>query len=155
MLEKLNRLKRQGLAPHWMDIEGFDLIKKYMAYDEETPSDVYHRLAKKAAEYLGQEFYSPLYEVFWSGYLSPATPIATNYGAYKLDNGEIKPRGLPVSCFGLKPANSIDGIYKTNHEAAMLSKNGGGLGINLSDLSGGDSPVTAWGRIYDLTAKVS
>lgn len=150
----LEYMKKQGTAPQWMDVEGFELIKKYMGYKETTPSDVYHRLAKKAADYLGEDFYSPLYQCFWSGYLSPATPVATSYGAFYMDDdGKVKPRGLPVSCFGLKPSNSIDGIYSTAHEAAMLSKNGGGLGINISDLVGG-SPVTAWAKLYDLTAKI-
>lgn len=150
----LERLKQEGLAPEWMDIEGYELVKKYLAYDELTPSDLYHRLAKTAANHLGMDFYSPLYEVFWRGYLSPSTPVATNFGAYRItETGEKKFRALPVSCFGLKPHNSIDGIFKTAHESAMLSKNGGGLGINLSDLIG-ESPVTAWGKLYDLTAKI-
>lgn len=137
--------------PTWMDDEAISLTNKYMNYDETCALDLYKRLARTASGYLGEVFYEPILECLYKGWLSPATPVATNYGALK--EGSQKPRGLPVSCFGLKPHNSVDDIYKVAHEAAMLSKNGGGLGINLSDLIG-DSPVTAWAKLYDLTAKI-
>ena len=150
----LKSAKENGYAPNWMDDEAYEICIRYLADDEQTPADLYHRLARKAANYLGEEFYSPLYECFWRGFLSPATPVATNYGATRVNiDGKVVPKGLPISCYGLQPHNSINGIFSTAREAAIISKNGGGLGINLSDLVG-QSPVTHWARIYDTTVQV-
>lgn len=150
----LNSLKEQNLAPEWMDEESLALVLKYCAEDEKSPLDLYTRLARTAATYLGEEFFLPLLDCLQKGWFSPATPVATNFGAMYTDkDGKLKPRGMPVSCFGAQPANSVDNIFTVAHELAMLSKNGGGLGVDLSKLVG-DSCVTSWAKVYDITAQV-
>lgn len=57
------------------------------------------------------------------------------------------------NCFGSAPSNSIDGIFQTNHEIAMMSKMGGGTSVSLDNLIG-ISPVTHWAKVYDTTADV-
>jgi len=137
--------------PLWMSLEAVrTLVKGYLETDE-TPNLMYKRLAYTAASYYpnGLEGVSRLelerdfYHILINGYLSPATPVASNFGAAG--------SGLPVSCFAPKPANNIYGIFTTARELALLSKHGGGLGVNLSDLIG-SSRVTEWAQVYDKVA---
>ena len=136
-----------GDAPAWLDAEGVrTLLKGYLGKGE-TPAGMYRRLAYRAESLLPSELRGigdALYEAFFAGWLSPASPVAANFGedAY-----------YPVSCFGFMPGNSIDNIFAKAHEAAMLSKNGGGLGNSL-DLLDGVSPATQWAKLYDTTASI-
>lgn len=128
-------------SPNWMSKEALHILKNGYLLEGENPFDMYRRLAKTAASYYKnkEELEECFYELLENGYLSPATPVAANLGS---------PKGLPVSCFLMQAINSIDGIYKTAHEMAMLSKNGGGLGVDVSKLIG-PSPVTHWSTLYD------
>lgn len=135
----------------WMTKESRALAEKYTQAGDGSIEGMYRRLASYGASFYesildeaaAAQLESAFADMFLSGYFSPATPVATNFRP----NTKL----TPVSCFGLKPANSIDGIFTTSHEAAMLSKNGGGLGICLDDLIG-ISPVTHWARVFDVTA---
>lgn len=155
-MTELELLKQDGQAPMWMTEESYGTMSAGYLLPGETPNQLYFRIARAAAGYyekqmgtsFATELQDALYHALTNAYLSPSTPVAANFGCPP-DAG----RGLPVSCFGLKPKNSIDGIFNTAHEAAMLSKNGGGLGISLSDLDG-ISPVTHWARLYDVTADI-
>lgn len=139
--------------PTWMSEEALDTLSKGYLRPGETPNGMYLRLARKAANYyadcydaLGityvRELQVAFYNMFTWGWFSPASPVASNFGA---------PKFMPVSCFLQKAENTIDGIFKTAHEAAMLSKNGGGLGIDVTDLVG-ESNVADWAQIYDIVA---
>ncbi len=63
--------------------------------------------------------------------LSPSTPQWANLGREKI--GKTSP--LPVSCYITAPTNSIQGIYYSIGETAMMSKLGGGVGADFSNLS--------------------
>ena len=138
-------------APNWYSHEALQTVKKGYLQPNENVFDMYWRLASTASNYYvnglpnitKSELCSALYHVFCQGWLSPASPVAANFGSEK---------GMPCSCYGLNPANSIDDIFLAMHEGAMLSKNGGGLGINLSNLKG-TSSVTTWAKGYDYMAK--
>lgn len=141
-------------SPYWMSDEAILTLKRGYLQKDETPFEMYDRLAKTAASYYPNgisiwtqaELHTAFLEAFCKGWLSPASPVASNFGAKD---------GLPISCFGLKAANSINGILLTMHEAGMLSKNGGGLGIDISSLLG-PSKLTTWAKGYDwLSASVS
>ena len=131
-----------------LTLEAIKTLDRGYLGEGETPNRMNHRLAARAADYYpnGYRNYSPkfLYDRFLqalnNGWFSPASPVASNFGARE---------GLPVSCYGILVQNSIDGIFKAAHEAAMLTKNGGGLGIDISELIG-PSKVTSWARLYDL-----
>lgn len=137
-------------APDWYTEEALQTVKKGYLQEGETVFDMYWRLAETAASYYPNGLPNitqfgikiSLYAVFCNGWLSPASPVAANFGT---------DRGLPVSCFGINADNSIDSIFSAMHEGAMLSKNGGGLGINLSNLIG-PSAVTTWAKGYDYMA---
>lgn len=60
-----------------------------------------------------------------NGWISPSTPIWTNFGT---------PRGLPISCFSSYCPDSIEGILGTVAEIGTMSKHGGGTSIYMGDV---------------------
>lgn len=68
-------------------------------------------------------------------YISLSTPQLANVGREKEEGAKTQP--LPCSCNIIGVDNSIDSIYKGMHEAAMLSKLGGGVGANFLKVSDG------------------
>ena len=151
-------------APTWISEEGMATLNSGYLMKDETPFMMYKRLAEGGVRQLKgvlrqhnvQEIENDLFELFSNGWLSPASPVASNFNVpldYRdiTEDGEEISRGLPVSCFGSVPYNSIDGIFTTAHEIAMLSKMGGGTSVSLDDLIG-ISPVTSWAQVYDKVA---
>ncbi len=63
--------------------------------------------------------------------LSPSTPQWANLGKKK----EKGTTPLPASCYIVSPTNSIQGIYYSIGETAMMSKLGGGVGADFSTLA--------------------
>ena len=134
-------------SPERMTDEAVLTLDRGYLLKGETPNDMFWRLSTTFASYYPDGYlnYSSewlrdcLYDAFQNCWISPASPVAANFGTK---------RGLPISCFLLKPENSIDGIFKTAWEAAMLTKNGGGIGIDVSDLIG-ESNLTSWTKLYD------
>ena len=68
-----------------------------------------------------------IYECISTLKFMPATPILSNIGTT---------RGLPISCFLNTVGDSISGIMRTLTENAHLSKSGGGIGTDWSELRG-------------------
>lgn len=140
MTSKLEALKSAGQAAEWLSEEGLATMEKGYLLDEETPAGLLERLAKGAAKYLGNEFYEPIFQMFWKGWLSPATPVAVSFNSGR--------NALPVSCYGVTPDNSIYSIYDKAKEMALLSKHGGGIGSGISKLKGPTS-AAVWASTYD------
>lgn len=63
----------------------------------------------------------------------PATPVFLNSGR--------KRSGKNVSCFIINTNDSTEGIMYMEHAAAQLSRMGGGVGINLTDLRAEGDPI--------------
>lgn len=63
----------------------------------------------------------------------PATPIFLNSGR--------KRSGKNVSCFIIHTNDSTEGIMYMEHASAQLSRMGGGVGINLTDLRAEGDPI--------------
>ncbi|TXI87065.1 MAG: ribonucleoside-diphosphate reductase subunit alpha [Chryseobacterium sp.] len=75
-------------------------------------------IADRAEEILKIEGYSKkLEDYIRKGWISPSTPIWTNFGTK---------RGLPISCFGSYIPDSVEGILKSANEVGMMCKHGGG-----------------------------
>ena len=55
-------------------------------------------------------------------------------------------RGLPISCNTLHVDDTIDSIFMKNHELAMLSKNGAGVGVYVGDIRGRGTPISGNGK---------
>lgn len=68
-----------------------------------------------------------------TGTFQPATPTFLNAGRKR--SGEL------VSCFLLDMEDSLSSIYRNITNAAQLSKRGGGVGINLSNLRADGDPI--------------
>jgi ribonucleoside-diphosphate reductase alpha chain len=138
--------------PEWLTEAGLKTLKNGYLLDGENVFGMYRRLAKAASKNINMpELEEKFYQAMANNWLCPATPVASNLGT---------DRGLPISCFGLASPDSIDGIYKSVHELAMLSKHGGGVGVGLSrirgrgekikqGLNGSSEGVVPWAKVFD------
>lgn len=153
MNDELTELKKEGHAPDWMSQEGYDILKKGYMLPGENPRQMYLRVAEAAAGYYSdsEKWKIKFFDAMWWNYLCPASPVLSNMGTT---------RGLPISCNSIHVGDSIDSIFMKNHELAMLSKNGAGVGIYLGDVRGrglkvkGNGPsegIIPWAKIYDIT----
>jgi ribonucleoside-diphosphate reductase alpha chain len=91
----------------------------------ETPDGMLHRVA----DALGNEDY---YHLMASLDFLPNTPTLVNAG---------RPNGQLAACFVLPIEDSMDGIFNSLHDAAMIHKTGGGTGFSFSRLRSKGSPV--------------
>lgn len=139
--------------PTWGDT---DVYKKtitggYLLLGE-TPKDAYTRVAKTVARRLYKpELAEKFFEYIWNGWLCLASPVLSNTGT---------DRGLPISCFGIDVADSIQDIGTKNLEMMLLAKHGGGVGIGINQIRPAGAKITDNGtsdgvvpfcKIYDST----
>jgi len=137
----LEQLKEHGLAPEFLTSEGYETLSKGYLLDGEAPIDMYKRVASAAASYydepLRSELQARFFKYIWNNWLALATPVASNMGT---------DRGLPISCYGQYMGDSVSDIFKTYHEAAMLTKNGGGVGTYVGKIRSRGSPIKGNGK---------
>jgi len=133
-----------------------DVYKKTITggylYNGESPRDAYMRVATTVAKRLYRpELAEIFFEYIWKGWLCLASPVLSNTG---ID------RGLPISCFGIDVADSIQDIGKKNLEMMLLAKHGGGVGIGINMIRPAGAKITGNGtsdgvvpfcKIYDST----
>jgi ribonucleoside-diphosphate reductase alpha chain len=127
-----------------------ETISKGYVLEGETPKDAYWRVSTTIAKRLGKpELASKFFDYVWKGWLCLASPVLSNTGTE---------RGLPISCFGIDVADSIQDIGSKNLEMMLLAKNGGGVGIGVNQIRPAGSPITGNGttdgvvpfcKIYD------
>lgn len=118
----------------------------------ETPRDAYQRVATTVARRLYKpELAEKFFDYIWDGWLCLASPVLSNTGA---------DRGLPISCFGIDVADSIQDIGQKNLEMMLLAKHGGGVGIGVNQIRPAGAKITGNGtsdgvvpfcKIYDST----
>ena len=139
--------------PVWGDT---DVYKKTISggylFGGESPRDAYMRVATTVAKRLYKpELANTFFEYIWNGWLCLASPVLSNTG---LD------RGLPISCFGIDVADSIQDIGQKNLEMMLLAKHGGGVGIGVNMIRPAGAKITGNGtsdgvvpfcKIYDST----
>jgi len=156
MEQELELLKQNNEAPPWLLIEGYKTLMGGYLLPNETPRGMYTRVAKTAAHYykdsnidLGIE--KRFFNILWKNWLCLASPIASNFGTT---------RGLPISCNSISVEDNLDNIFKKQHELAMLSKNGAGVGIYVGDIRGRGSLISGngksegivpWLKVFDTT----
>lgn len=149
----LNNLKQQNEVPEFLQEEGFKTLQAGYMLSYETPKQMYQRVAKAAASYYkdSNKWEEKFFNAMWNNWLCPASPILSNLGTE---------RGLPISCNSINVDDSITSIFEKNHELAMLSKNGAGVGINISNIrargkdikdNGKSEGIIPWSKIYDQT----
>ena len=148
-----NEWKKGVDYPTWGDTE---VYKKTIAggylLQGETPRDAYTRVSKAVARRLYRpELEEKFFEYIWQGWLCLASPVLSNTGT---------DRGLPISCFGIDVADSIQDIGQKNLEMMLLAKHGGGVGIGVNMIRPAGSRITGNGtsdgvvpfcKIYDST----
>jgi len=101
----------------------------------EDPQTFFARVAvgmSRGDQALAQE----LYDAMSKGWFLPATPVLMNIGTS---------RGLPISCYLNTVPDTLEGIFDTYRENAFLSKYGGGIGTDWSQLRGQNAPLQASG----------
>ena len=118
----------------------------------EKPKDAYWRVSTAVARRLEKpQLASKFFDYIWKGWLNLASPVLSNTGT---------DRGLPISCFGIDVADSINDIGKKNLEMMLLAKHGGGVGVGLNMIRPAGSNITQNGtsdgvvpfaKIYDST----
>lgn len=152
----IDELKLEGEAPEWMNEEGLKTLQGGYLLPNETPRQMYWRVANAAADYSNtyekrKEYGQKYFDAMWKNWLCPASPILSNMGT---------DRGLPISCNSIHVGDSVDSIFHKSHELAMLSKNGAGVGVFLGDVrgrgaiirgNGKSEGVIPWAKVYDTT----
>ena len=139
--------------PEWGNTEIYvKTISKGYLLEGETPKDAYWRVATAIARRLGKpSLASKFFDYIWRGWLNLATPVLSNTGT---------DRGLPISCFGIDVADSIQDIGGKNLEMMLLAKHGGGVGIGMNMIrpagskisqNGTSDGVVPFAKIYDST----
>ena len=98
-----NEWKKGEDYPAWGNT---DVYKKTISggylFDGETPREAYIRVAKTVARRLYKpEMAETFFDYIWNGWLCLASPVLSNTGT---------DRGLPISCFGIDVADSIQDI---------------------------------------------
>ena len=148
-----NEWKKGVDYPSWGDTE---VYKKTIAggylLQGETPRDAYMRVSNAVARRLYKpELAEKFFEYIWQGWLCLASPVLSNTGT---------DRGLPISCFGIDVADSIQDIGQKNLEMMLLAKHGGGVGIGVNMIRPAGARITGNGtsdgvvpfcKIYDST----
>jgi ribonucleoside-diphosphate reductase alpha chain len=139
--------------PEWGDT---DVYKKTISggylFDDESPKEAYRRVSKTIARRLYKpEMADTFFEYIWKGWLCLASPVLSNVGT---------DRGLPISCFGIDVADSIQDIGQKNLEMMLLAKHGGGVGVGINQIRSAGKKITGNGtsdgvvpfcKIYDST----
>ena len=139
--------------PEWGDTDVYrkTIIGGYLLQGE-SPKDAYERVAKTVARRLYKpELAEVFFDYIWRGWLNLASPVLSNTGT---------DRGLPISCFGIDVADSIQDIGAKNLEMMMLAKHGGGVGVGINMIRPAGAKITGNGtsdgvvpfcKIYDST----
>jgi ribonucleoside-diphosphate reductase alpha chain len=142
------------------------LENRYLIRDEqgkiiETPGRLFHRVARLVASieanYGGSEaeaaqWHEKYYDLMASLKFLPNSPTLMNAG---------RPSGMLSACFVLPIEDSIEGIFETVKDTALIQKAGGGTGFSLDHLrptgdrvasSGGTTsgPISFW-RVFSQT----
>tara|TARA_R100000655_G_scaffold56920_1_gene95146 strand:- start:1561 stop:3330 length:1770 start_codon:yes stop_codon:yes gene_type:complete len=137
--------------PRWANTQVYvQTISNGYLNEDEKPKDAYWRVATTVAKRLGKpELATKFFDYIWKGWLCLASPVLSNTGLE---------RGLPISCFGIDVADSINDIGKKNLEMMLLAKHGGGVGIGLNQIRPAGANITGNGtsdgvvpfcKIYD------
>lgn len=167
--KELESLKKNKEAPEWMTIAGYTTLSKGYRQKGETPRGMYRRVSKSAARYLfikahernldkiyglkQDEMEEVFFEAMWRNWLCPASPVLSNLGLE---------RGLPISCYGNDVGDSVERIMECASELALLTKGGGGVGMNWNRIrprgskikngaNGTSEGIIPFAKIYDST----
>lgn len=146
--EERKKLQAQGLVPDWMSTPGYQLWKSKYCHHKDNFYGQARLIAQTLARhspdysYYAEEFF----QLIWRGWLSCSTPVLANTGT---------DRGLPVSCSGQYVADSIEGFYEAQKEAAILTKWGFGTSGYLGDIRGRGEIISRGGKASGIMPVVN
>jgi len=110
------------------------LLRQRYCQPGEQPEQVYNRVAKSLSENNGD--YQEFKQVMEQGLFLPNSPCLMNAGT---STGHLK------ACHVLPLYDSMESIYKTIKDSAILSKAGAGIGFNFSNLREENAPISSGG----------
>jgi ribonucleoside-diphosphate reductase alpha chain len=121
--------------PEWGHTDVYlNTISRGYCLPGETPKDAYWRVATTVANRLKKpELANKFMKYIWKGWLNLASPVLSNTGTE---------RGLPISCFGIDVADSINDIGQKNLELMLLAKHGGGVGVCHNQIRPAGAQIT-------------
>ena len=134
-IEKELQWERGVDYPEWGHTDVYlNTISRGYCLPGETPKDAYWRVATTVANRLKKpEMAEKFMNYIWKGWLNLASPVLSNTGSE---------RGLPISCFGIDVADSINDIGQKNLELMLLAKHGGGVGVSHNQIRPAGSNIT-------------
>jgi ribonucleoside-diphosphate reductase alpha chain len=113
----------------WLTPESQLFLSRGYLLPGQTVDERIDIICARAEELLKMPGYGArLKHVIQRGWLSLSTPIWTNFGH--------PTRGLPISCFGSDIEDSIEGIFRTASEVAVMTKHGGGTSASFGKVRG-------------------
>ena len=90
----------------------------------------WHQLVKRVIEHICSEWSDEnkklMYDVFYNRYFIPNSPTMAN-------SGKNRHAGL-AACFVVPFEDTIEDIYKTKYDFALVARKGGGCGTTLSNI---------------------
>lgn len=116
--------------------------KFYLREDEtidERIQSILNQVEPYAVKYKEPGLTKRLHTWLHEKYISLSTPQLANVGRPVKETDKSIP--LPCSCNIIPVPNSIDGIYKSMYETAMLSKLGAGVGANMINVVDGGTKI--------------
>ena len=127
------------IKPEWdkdYDFAGAVLLTKRYLLDDELPQEAYLTcallLAVNEKPEVRLEIARKFYEAIAQRKISLATPILANL---RVPNGSLS------SCFIIAMDDNLESIFEEITNAARISKNGGGVGVNVSRIRATGSQV--------------
>lgn len=102
----------------WLNEESQDMLKRGYLIEGQTVPEKIDLICTHASKILKRpDLKEGFIEVFERGWSSLSSPIWANFG---------QGRALPISCFSSYTPDSLEGIYNTLREVAIMTKHGGG-----------------------------
>lgn len=129
-----------------LSANGLEVLKRrYLAKDEngrvvETPEELFYRVANAISEVekesVRSEWRDKFYRIMSELDFLPNSPTLMNAG---------QPLGQLSACFVLPVHDSMDEIFTTIHDTAMIHKSGGGTGFSFSQIRAEGANVASTG----------
>lgn len=127
---------------HWHNSESAAILNNGYILPGETVENTVDRIAKTVAEthkefYDYDTIYNDVVEAISLGYISLSSPIWANFGVKTKDR-----KGLPISCFGTRVEDSVEGIIQAWAESTMEGSLGGGTSTYWGEVRARGEAIT-------------
>lgn len=101
------------------------LKKRYFSANESSWNDVVNRVVEWVVPHFNENDKELTRQMIANTYFIPNSPCLVNSG---------KPNGGLAACFVVEFPDTIEGIYKTKLDFALIARKGGGCGTSLSQI---------------------